>query len=101
MHMQVKRKSSIDLPQLSVNKIPQLYEVVEDDCNMIEFAKSIRNNYHPDSGIAFFELTTEHPEYISSSTEVVLIDEVKSSYKLYNCITIILVIVMPIYNNIE
>ena len=57
-------------------KIPKMY-IVDDTCNMIEFAKKLHPSYNPDSGIGYYELQPESTEYISSTTEVVLINEVK------------------------
>ena len=61
-------------------KLPKMY-TVDQECNMIEFAKKLNSSYDPDSGIGYFQLQPDMPEYISSTTKVVLLDEV-----IYNCI---------------
>lgn len=52
--------------------------LVEEECNIIKFAKQKDENYDPDSGKGYFQLTERSPEYISSTTNVVLISEVNS-----------------------
>lgn len=52
---------------------------VGEECNMIEFAKHKIKNYDPDSGKGYFQLTVGSQEYISSQTDVVLINEVHTT----------------------
>lgn len=60
---------------LSTVFIPPMY-YVEKDCNMVKFAKQNIQHYEPDCGKGYFQLTVRSQEYISSTTEVVLISEV-------------------------
>ena len=61
----------------TLNFIPPMH-YVEEECNMIEFAKQKDENYDPDSGKGYFQLTEKSQEYISSTTDVLLISEVNS-----------------------
>jgi hypothetical protein len=45
-------------------------------CKMIDFAMEHIDNYDPDSGNGYYQLTKEKKEYISPKTEVVLVSEV-------------------------
>lgn len=58
--------------------IPPMH-IVKEECNMIEFAKHVINNYDPDSGKGYFQLLAGSQEYISSKTDVVLINEVHTA----------------------
>ena len=49
---------------------------VHKESNMIEFARMNIENYDPDSGKGYYQLTEETEEYILSKTQVVLISEV-------------------------
>lgn len=64
-----------DVYMLSTKFIPPMY-IVEQECNMVKFAQEKIKNYDPDSGKGYFQLTHGSQEYISSTTEVVLISEV-------------------------
>ena len=55
--------------------IPTIHEVNE-DCNMINFAKKHVENYDPDSGKGYYQLIDGVSEYISDQTDIVLITKV-------------------------
>ena len=65
---------------VSTTFIPLIYSV-ENEINMIEFAKHNIPNYDPDRGKGYYQLIDGSPEYISSQTDVILISEV--IYSLY------------------
>ena len=52
--------------------------LVDEESNMIEFAQMNVENYDPDSGNGYYQLTETTEEYISSKTQVVLISKVSS-----------------------
>ena len=66
----------MDTKCLTHQRIPTVY-TVDDTCNMIEFAKRHRPDYKPNSGIGYYELQPGSTEYISSTTEVVLMNKVR------------------------
>jgi hypothetical protein len=45
---------------------------------MIDFAKEKIDNYDPDSGYGYYQFTKEADEYISPTTQVVLVSEVSN-----------------------
>lgn len=53
-----------------------IFHQVDDDCNMIDYAKKIVRHYDPDSGKGYYQLTDTAEEYISHNTDVILISEV-------------------------
>ena len=63
------------MQNLWTTNVPDIHDV-ENDCNMIEFAKSRNSQYNPDSGNCYYELMDDAEEYISRDTDVVLISEV-------------------------
>lgn len=52
--------------------------LVDEESNMIEFAQMNIENYDPDSGNGYYQLTEATEEYISSKTQVVLISKVSA-----------------------
>lgn len=55
--------------------IPEIH-LVDEECNMIDFAKKFVKDYDPDSGMGYYELTDGTEEYISHTTGVILISKV-------------------------
>ena len=62
-------QTSTELPKFKII-------LVHKESNMIEFARMNIENYDPDSGKGYYQLTEATEEYISSKTQVVLISEV-------------------------
>ena len=64
----------MDAPKCEIIPVPEI-------CNMIDFAKKNIDDYDPDSGTGYYQLTEESKEYISPKTQVALVRDV-SGYNI-------------------
>ena len=84
MHLQIHGRKFSKTYVPPTEFIPPIF-LVDKESNMIEFAKQKIRNYNPGCGKGYFELTADisPPVYISSKTQVVLINEVRCIFILY------------------
>ena len=65
----ISSQMSVEIPKFKLF-------LVNEESNMIEFARINIENYDPDSGNCYYQLTEATEEYISSKTQVVLVSQV-------------------------